>query len=136
MDEVIRFALLGLGIGALYALASQGLIVIYRGSGVLNFALGAIGMVGAYVWWELTDQPGLAVPGLGARRRRRLRRPCIGALTHLLIMRPLRRAPLVRVIATLGVLITIQAIAVLRYGDLDRRQRPADRPRHHPQTRS
>ena len=49
MEEVIRFALLGLGIGAPYALASQGLIVIYRGSGVLNFALGAIGMVGAYV---------------------------------------------------------------------------------------
>ncbi len=43
MEEVIRFALLGFGVGALYALASQGLIVIYRGSGVLNFALGAIG---------------------------------------------------------------------------------------------
>ena len=41
MNEVIRFALLGLGVGALYALASQGLIVIYRGTGVLNFSLGA-----------------------------------------------------------------------------------------------
>ena len=49
MEEFIRFALLGFGIGALYALASQGLMVIYRGSGVLNFALGAIGMVGVYV---------------------------------------------------------------------------------------
>ena len=40
----------------------------------------------------------------------------IGALVHLLIMRPLRHAaPLVRVIATLGVLITIQSIAILRY---------------------
>ena len=37
MQEVIRFALLGFGVGALYALTSQGLIVIYRGSGVLNF---------------------------------------------------------------------------------------------------
>ncbi len=60
MEEVIRFALLGFGIGALYALASQGLIVIYRGSGVLNFALGAIGMVGVYVQWELHRQPGVA----------------------------------------------------------------------------
>ena len=41
MNEVIRFALLGLGVGALYAFASQGLIVIYRGTGVLNFSLGA-----------------------------------------------------------------------------------------------
>jgi ABC-type branched-subunit amino acid transport system ATPase component/branched-subunit amino acid ABC-type transport system permease component len=114
VEEVIRFALLGFGVGALYALASQGLIAIYRGSGVLNFALGAIGMAGAYVWWELTEQqewaflPALVVGVAFAA--------AIGALTHLLIMRPLRHAaPLVRVIATLGVLITLQAIAILRY---------------------
>ncbi len=114
MEEVIRFALLGLGIGATYALASQGLIIIYRGSGVLNFALGAIGMAGAYVWWELTaNQDWAFLPALVAGV---ICAALIGALVHLLIMRPLRHsAPLVRVIATLGVLITIQAIAVLRY---------------------
>ncbi len=114
MEEVIRFALLGLGIGATYALASQGLIIVYRGSGVLNFALGAIGMAGAYVWWELTTNQGWAfLPGLIAGV---LFAAVIGGLVHLLIMRPLRNAaPLVRVIATLGVLITIQSIAILRY---------------------
>src|SRR5262249_41594182 len=40
----------------------------------------------------------------------------IGALTHIVLMRPLRRAsPMVRVIATLGLMTTLQAIAVLRY---------------------
>jgi ABC-type branched-subunit amino acid transport system ATPase component/ABC-type branched-subunit amino acid transport system permease subunit len=114
VEEVIRFALLGLGIGATYALASQGLIIIYRGSGVLNFALGAIGMAGAYAWWELTTNQGWAFfPGLIAGVAFSA---IIGALVHLLIMKPLRNgAPLVRVIATLGVLITLQAIAVLRY---------------------
>ena len=114
MEEVIRFALLGLGIGATYALASQGLIIVYRGSGVLNFALGAIGMAGAYVWWELNTNQGWAfLPALIAGV---LFAAVIGALVHLLIMRPLRQsAPLVRVIATLGVLITIQSIAILRY---------------------
>ncbi|MDX6656300.1 MAG: hypothetical protein QOH62_1093 [Solirubrobacteraceae bacterium] len=114
MQEVIRFALLGFGVGALYALASQGLIVIYRGSGVLNFALGAIGMAAAYLWWELTTNHGWAfLPALVAGV---LFAAAIGAVTHLLIMRPLRSAaPLVRVIATLGVLITLQSIAVLRY---------------------
>jgi sulfate-transporting ATPase len=114
MQEVIRFALLGFGVGALYALASQGLIVIYRGSGVLNFALGAIGMVGAYLEYELTQNHGWAfMPALllGV-----LASAVIGALVHLLIMRPLRHvSPIVRVIATLGVMVTIQAIAVLRY---------------------
>ena len=53
MQEFVQFGLLGLGLGALYSLASQGLMVIYRGSGVLNFGHGAIGMIGAYAAWEV-----------------------------------------------------------------------------------
>ena len=55
MDSLITFALVGLGIGSLYVLAAQGLIVIFRGSGVLNLGLGAIGMVGAYMAWDATN---------------------------------------------------------------------------------
>jgi ABC-type branched-subunit amino acid transport system ATPase component/ABC-type branched-subunit amino acid transport system permease subunit len=115
VEEAVRFALLGLGTGALYALASQGLIVIYRGSGVLNFALGATSIAGVYAWWELHYEEGWAyapafIVGIGVSA-------ALGVLTHVLIMRPLRRASsLVRVIATLGVLITLQAAAILRYG--------------------
>jgi sulfate-transporting ATPase len=115
VHDALRFALLGLGLGALYSLASQGLMVIYRGSGVLNFAHGAIGMVGAYVAWELRTKHHLPVPvawGGGI-----LACAALGALTHLLVMRRLRRAsPLARIVATLGVLIVVQAGAVLRYG--------------------
>jgi ABC-type branched-subunit amino acid transport system ATPase component/branched-subunit amino acid ABC-type transport system permease component len=115
MAQILQFALLGLGIGALYALASQGLIVIYRGAGVLNFALGAIGMVGAYVEWELHSGHGVpfavSLPvGIAVSA-------ALGAASHLLVMRQLWNAsPLVRVIATLGVLLTLQSLAVLKYG--------------------
>ena len=73
MEEAVRFALLGLGTGALYALASQGLIVIYRGSGVLNFALGGderrrrLCVVGAPL------RAGVGVRTGGSRRHRRRR---------------------------------------------------------------
>jgi sulfate-transporting ATPase len=113
--EVLRFALLGLGLGALYALASQGLLVIYRGSGVLNFAQGAVGMVGAYLYWEMTHEHGLpSVAGwiiaVGACA-------LIGVAAHMLVMRQLKRAsPLARIVATLGMLIVLQSLAVLRYG--------------------
>ena len=60
MNEVIRFALLGLGVGALYAFASQGLIVIYRGTGVLNFSLGATAIAGVYLEWELQYEHGMS----------------------------------------------------------------------------
>ena len=115
MNEVIRFALLGLGVGALYAFASQGLIVIYRGTGVLNFSLGATAIAGVFLEWELQYQHG--VPFLIAAIFGVALSALLGVLTHWVIMRPLRRASsLVRVIATLGVLITIQAGVVIRYG--------------------
>lgn len=115
MDEVIRFALLGLGVGALYAFASQGLIVIYRGTGVLNFSLGATAIAGVYMQWELDNEQGwpfLAAAAVGVALS-----ALLGVLTHWVIMRPLRRAStLIRVIATLGVLVTVQAGVVIRYG--------------------
>src|SRR3977135_1002784 len=112
--EVLRFALRGLGLGALYSLASQGLMVIYRGSGVLNFAHGGIGMVGAYIEWELKKKNGL--PGPLEWALAIVACAALGALTHLLVMRRLRRAsPLARIVSTLGVLIVVQAVAVLRY---------------------
>jgi len=112
----IQFAILGLGSGAAYALLAQGIVLIYRGSGVVNFAHGAIAMVGAYLYAEeFRARDGWAVvPALiGAM----LIAAVIGALIHLLVMRPLRKAaPLTRVIATLGVLLVFNAAATLRYG--------------------
>ncbi|MBV9593085.1 MAG: ATP-binding cassette domain-containing protein [Actinobacteria bacterium] len=115
MKEFLTFAFLGIGLGSLYSLASQGLLVVYRGSGILNFAQGAVGMVGAYIYWELDHQHGLPygvalILGVAASA-------LIGALTQVLIMGPLRRsAPLVRIVATLGLLIVLQAAVILRYG--------------------
>jgi ABC-type branched-subunit amino acid transport system ATPase component/branched-subunit amino acid ABC-type transport system permease component len=115
MEEVITFALLGLGLGALYSLASQGLMVIYRGSGVVNFAQGAIGVTGAFVAWDLNVNAGLPY-GLALILGVALS-VAIGAVVHLAIMRPLRRAaPLARVVATLGVLIILQSLVILHYG--------------------
>jgi ABC-type branched-subunit amino acid transport system ATPase component/branched-subunit amino acid ABC-type transport system permease component len=126
VEEFIRFALLGLGVGALYTLAAHGLIVVYRGSGVLNFALGATAMAGVFVAWELQYERGWpfvpsAIVGIAFSA-------LLGVLTHVLIMKPLRRASsLVRVIATLGVLVTLQAAAVLRY-DSNARQVASELP--------
>jgi len=117
MNEVMRFALLGLGVGALYAFASQGLIVIYRGTGVLNFSLGATAIAGVFLQYELQYEQGWsffasAIAGVALSA-------LLGVLTHWMIMRPLQRkraSTLVQVLATLGVLITIQAGVVIRYG--------------------
>ena len=121
MESLITYALVGLGIGSLYVLAAQGLIVIFRGSGVLNLGLGAVGMVGAYMAWDLTKGIFLVwevpVPPfwvgmiIGI-----LVSAGVGALVQMFIIRPLTgRSALVKVIATLGVLLTLQALVILRW---------------------
>src|SRR3954452_251768 len=49
MKDFLQFVLIGLGAGATYALFAQGAVLIYRGSGLVNFAQGAIGALAAYV---------------------------------------------------------------------------------------
>jgi sulfate-transporting ATPase len=121
VESVLTFALVGLGIGSLYVLAAQGLIVIFRGSGVLNLGLGAIGMVGAYMAWDLTNGKFLAwtipaQPFWSALIVGTIFSAGIGALVQQFIMRPLtQRSALVKVIATLGVLLTLQALVILRW---------------------
>ncbi len=128
MNEVIRFALLGLGVGALYAFASQGLIVIFRGTGVLNFSLGATAIAGVFLQYELRYEHGLnwwLASFFGV-----LLSATLGALTHWVVLRPLQRkraSTLVQLLATLGVLITVQAGVVIRYGSKPR-QVPSELP--------
>jgi ABC-type branched-subunit amino acid transport system ATPase component/ABC-type branched-subunit amino acid transport system permease subunit len=115
MGIPLQFALIGLGAGALYGLAALGLVLVYRGSGVINFAHGAIGAVGTYFFYELHDLRGLSfvaafVPAMAL---------CafVGLLIQGLVMWPLRNASgLTRLLATLGVLATLQGALSLRYG--------------------
>ena len=115
---MIRFALLGLGAGAVYALTAQGIVVVYRGSGVLNFAHGAVGMIGAFAFYSWRAD-GMAVPLALALAL--LLGAAIGVAIHVVVMRPLRRAPpLARLIATLGLLTLLLAFGTERWGDTAR----------------
>jgi branched-chain amino acid transport system permease protein len=47
------FFVTGLAMGALYALSGVGLVVLFRCTGVLNLAYGALGAAGAMLAWQL-----------------------------------------------------------------------------------
>ena len=115
----IVFALLGLGAGVAYLALSFGVIVVYKGSGVLNFGHGAIAMFAAFVYADLcgsnAGQVGmspylaLAIVSTGAA--------VLGALFYLLVIKQLRSAPLLaKVVATLGLLAALQGIATALWG--------------------
>jgi ABC-type branched-subunit amino acid transport system ATPase component/branched-subunit amino acid ABC-type transport system permease component len=120
VSEFLRFAMLGLGFGALYALAAQGVVLIYRGSGIINFAQGAMGMMGAFVYYELHYEPIALGGGIPAERwsfwpalaAGIATSALLGLLTYVLVMRPLRHAsPIARLVATLGVLTILSSLA-------------------------
>ena len=52
MDEFVVNTVIGLAFGAIYAIASSGLVVTYATSGIFNFAHGAVGMFAAYLYWQ------------------------------------------------------------------------------------
>ena len=116
MHHVWQFGLIGLLSGSAYALLAFGVVAVYRGSGVLNLAQGALGMAGTYAFWESYDAGErlslwLAIP-LGI-----VFGSALGVVAFILAIYPLRRSTeLARLIATLGVLLVVQGFAVFHYG--------------------
>ena len=52
------FIVTGVSLGAVYALSGVGMVVLYRATGVLNLAFGAVGAMGALIAWQLITKSG------------------------------------------------------------------------------
>jgi branched-chain amino acid transport system permease protein len=52
------FLVTGLALGGVYALSGVGMLVLFRATGVLNLAFGAVGAFGALIAWQLINKSG------------------------------------------------------------------------------
>lgn len=116
MENLLQFTLLGLGAGAAYALLAQGVVLIYRGSGLVNFGHGALAMLAAYISFVyLQSQQGW--PALAAAIAGVVTASVVAVAFQVLVLHQLRRATaIVRLIATLGLLAVVQAAVQLEWG--------------------
>ncbi|MGV1756751.1 branched-chain amino acid ABC transporter permease [Rhizobium sp. A22-96] len=121
----LPFVISGLGIGAVYALSGVGLVVLFRATGVLNFAFGAFGAIGAHCAWQLLEwKMPLAVAILAA----------VAVSTAISFLYGRVFAPLlshrdivVRAVGTLAPALILIAIMGVIWGELPRRlQFPTD----------
>ncbi|MEZ5169965.1 MAG: ABC transporter permease [Acidimicrobiia bacterium] len=114
MQDFFLFAMLGLGSGAVYAILGLGLVLVYRGSGVVNFAYGAMAMIATFQYVDMVEGGMRETTALALT----LAMSAIGGvLLYLLIFRPLRDAPaLAKIVASLGLLLALQQLAVIQYG--------------------
>jgi len=62
VTELLQFTLFGLMLGCIYAIAAMGLVLTYNVTGVFNFAHGAVGMIAAFLYFELRFQHGVPTP--------------------------------------------------------------------------
>jgi branched-chain amino acid transport system permease protein len=119
MPDLTPFLVSGLGVGAVYALSGVGLVVLYRSSGVLNFAFGALGAIGAYVGWSALDRDwpqalawlaAIAVSVLISVGYGRLLAPFLS-----------KREPAIRSIGTLGLALVVLGFTEWFWGEQPRR---------------
>jgi branched-chain amino acid transport system permease protein len=137
VSEHLLFLIVGLGAGAAYAAIAMALVTTYRGTGVINIAQGTMAVWAAFVYDELRRQGDLVMPvgrvhlGGGLSTLPALvigvaTVALLGLILHLVVFRPLRSAPpLAKVVASVGVAITLEALVVLRFGTGRRAVPPA-----------
>ena len=115
MSQVFQFAVIGLGAGSLYAIAAIGLVLVFAGRDVVNFAQGAMGMMAAYVFYELHQNWHLSV--VLAIPAGLLVSGALGAAFYYFEIRQLKDASnLIKIVATLALFVIAQEVINLVFG--------------------
>jgi branched-chain amino acid transport system permease protein len=107
MQYLIQLLISGLAIGAIYGLIAMGFAVIYKSTGLVNFAQGEMTMITAYIAWTIstTVSGNVFVVAVGAV----LAAVVLGLVIERVVMRPMLGEP---VFAT--VMVTIGLAVILR----------------------
>lgn len=143
MNDIIFDLIGGIGLGALFAMLGAGLVVSYKGSGVINFAHGALAMYGMFTFDSAWNRGEIFLPWVDILPTHTLNLPVritldsdgsapfmvalvlalamaalLGLAVHFLIFKPLRNAaPLGKVVASVGLLLYLQGIALVNFGN-------------------
>ena len=115
MIKLAELALAGTVRGALYALVALGFVVIYKSTGVINFAQGGLLLLGTYltynarVTWSLPFWPAVALAALSTA--------LVGVLVERTVLRRMIGQPVFAVVmVTLGLLIILQQVVPTIWG--------------------
>ena len=115
MDTFIQLTINGLSNGAILALAALGFVLIYKATGVINFAQGEFLLIAAFVAWFMLVEVG--VPWVIGIAVCVLVAIAIGLLVERLILRPMVGEPVISVImVTIGLAAVLSALVQIIWG--------------------
>ena len=113
MKDFLQYVLDGLSTGSVYALVALGLVVVYRGTGHINFAQGEMALFSTLVTWWLHDR---GMPLLLAIAISAALAFAGGALIEVGLMRPAtRRSPFAPVVIAIGLFQGLNSLSGLLF---------------------
>src|SRR6267378_5145940 len=119
MAAFAAYTIIGLSLGGIFSLAALGIVLIYRTTGVLNFAHGAMGMFSTFIAWQVfygwshPFWPGW-LSTLLAVIAGMVFAAAMGLFLEFAVFRWVRtREPVVKAVITIGVLLALQSAASL-----------------------
>src|SRR5580698_5178680 len=114
MQEFLEFTLGGLSEGMVYAAIALSLVLIWRGTRVLNYSQGGMAMFTTYVALIVINRTHNYWLGFVVALAAGL---LFGAIVERVVVRPVeRKPPLNAVIVTIGLLILVEGVAGIIYG--------------------
>jgi branched-chain amino acid transport system permease protein len=114
MVEFLQFTLSGVVFGMIYSAIALSLVLIWRGTRLLNFAQGGMAMFTTFVAIEVIYKTGSYWAGFAAALAAGL---VLGAVAEVIVIRPTIGKPqLNSVIVTIGLLIGLEGLAGILYG--------------------
>ena len=114
MVEFLEFTLGGISTGMIYAAIALSLVLIWRGTRILNFAQGGMAMFTTYLALLVVDHTGNYWLAFAVALASGL---VLGAVVERVVVRPVEnRPPMNAVIVTIGLLILLEGVAGMIYG--------------------
>jgi len=115
MSDLLQLLVSGVALGAIYALVCLGFVVIYRATGVLNFAQGGFVILGGYLTHQLAVK--MALPFGVAFLIAVLAVTLVGVLVDRVVLRPMVGHPVfATILITLGLLFVIEQVCTAIWG--------------------
>jgi branched-chain amino acid transport system permease protein len=114
MERFLDAVFLGLSSGAIYALVALSLVVVFRGTGHLNFAQGEMATLSAYIAWVFYD---MGVHLIIAALIGMVFGALLGGATEVALVRPLeKKSPLAVFVALITLFLGINALTTGIWG--------------------
>ncbi len=114
MQEFLEFTLGGIATGMIYAAIALSLVLIWRGTRILNYSQGGMAMFTTYIAWLVIRDTGSYWAGFAVALAAGL---VLGSLLEYTVVRRVEnKAPLNAVIVTIGLLILLEGLAGIIYG--------------------